>query len=330
MEIIINDEKLDYTIENEKNLGEVLRSLEGWVTEHGGIINKVAVDEKNIPFDQESDLLEINIASIKRLSLQTSTRFDHALSTIGTVDIYIDRVLGDYLKRKDVDDYELILEGINLIAEGMECSLRTLHLRSMVILNSKGKSLAEVLQDLHHLITIYEKQYVEGEKRQELKNVLTELQLLLPKVVNWAMLKNSLSDAEGQGLEVAFLKAALSDLERISVRTMDKFEKIGENLQVGKDREALSDLYLITEIIDEIIFVLQFFMTAYSMDATVLSQSDLSMEELFTKFSAGLKEIEESFRSEDLITVGDMLEYEIKSMFEAMIELLRRVGVFIQ
>ena len=330
MEIIINDEKVDFTIENEKSLGDVLESLEGWVAENGGIISTVSVDEKEIAVGQQSEHLGKNISSINRLSLQTSTRFDHALSTIGTVSVYIDRVVGDYLKSRNIDDYELILEGINLIAEGMACSLSTLHLRSMVVVNSRGKSLTEILQDLRRLIDLYEKQYVDGDGRQELQEVLTELQQLLPKVVNWAVLKNSLYDVEVRGLEVSFLKTALVDLESIAIRTIDKFERIGENLQVGRDGEALGDLLFVTEIMDEIIYVLQFFMTAYSMDSTVLSKADLDMDELFAKFSAGLKEIEDSFRNEDLITVGDMLEYEIKPLFQAIIDLLRRVGVFIQ
>ena len=62
----------------------------------------------------------------------------------------------------------------------------------------------------------------------------------------------------------------------------------------------------------------------------MISNSDLSMDELFEKFSTGLKEIEDSFRSEDLITVGDMLEYEIKPLFGEMINLIQRAGVFIQ
>jgi hypothetical protein len=308
MEIIINDESVDFTIENEKNLGDVLESLEGWVAENGGIISTVSVDEREITVGQQSEHLGKNISSINRLSLQTSTRFDHALSTIGTVSVYIDRVIGDYLKSRNIDDYELILEGINLIAEGLACSLSTLHLRSMVVVNNRGKSLTEILQDLRRLIDLYEKQYVDGDGRQELQEVLTELQQLL----------------------VSFLKTALVDLESIAIRTMDKFERIGGNLQVGRDGEALGDLLFVTEIMDEIIYVLQFFMTAYSMDSTVLSKADLDMDDLFAKFSAGLKEIEDSFRNEDLITVGDMLEYEIKPLFQAMIDLLRRVGVFIQ
>jgi len=330
MEIIINDEKVEYTIENEKCLGDVLKSIEGWVAENGGVIHTVSVDETEIEVGQPAEQLNKNISSISRLSLQTSSRFDHALSAIATVSVYIDRIVGDYLKSKDIDDYELILEGINLIFEGVHCSLNTLHVRPMLVINERGKSLGDILLNLKTLIVLYEKQYVDSDDRQHLKEVLTELQQLLPKMVNWALLKNSLNDVEVKGLEVSFLKTALSDLESIAKKTIDKFERIGENLQVGRDGEALNDLLYVTEIMDEIIFVLQFFMTAYSMDIPVLSKSDLSMDELFEKFSTGLKEIEDSFRSQDLITVGDMFEYEIKPLFEEMINLIRRVGVFIQ
>ena len=330
MEIIINDERVDYTIEDEKSLGDVLKSLEGWVTENGAVISTVSVDEREITVGQQAEQLEKNISSINRLSLQTSSRFDHALSAIATVNVYIDRIIGDYLKSRNIDDYELILEGINLISEAISCSLATLHVRSMVVINDRGKSLGEILFNLKTLIDLYERQYVEGEGRQDLKEVLLELQQILPKMVNWALMKNSLYDVEVKGLEVTFLKTVLVDLESIAKKTVEKFDRIGENLQVGRDGEALKDLLFVTEIMDEIIFVLQFVITAYSMDRTMLSNSDLSMDELFAKFSAGLKEIENSFRSEDLITVGDMLEYEIKPLFQAMIDLLRRVGVFIQ
>ena len=330
MEIIINDEKVDYTIEHEKNLGDVLKSLEGWITENGGVLQSVSVDDTEITVGQQTEQLNKSISSINRLKLQTSSRFDHALSAIATVSAYIDNVVGEYLKSKQVDDYELILEGVNLIAEGLACSLSSLRVRPMVVINDSGKSMAEILSDLKALIELYEKQYVDGDGREDLKGVLTEIQQLLPKLVNWALLKNSLYDMEVKGLQVSFLKTALVDLESISVKMIDKFERIGEYLQVGRDAEALEDLLIVTELMDEIIFVLQFFMTAYSMDKTVLSKSDLSMDELFEKFSTGLKEIEDSFRNDDLITVGDMLEYEIRPLFEEMIKLLRRVGVFIQ
>jgi hypothetical protein len=330
MEIIINDEKVDYTIENEKNLGDVLNSLEGWITENGGVLQTVSVDDTEIAVGQQTEQLNKSITSINRLKLQTSSRFDHALGAIATVSAYIDRVVGEYLKSKHVDDYELILEGVNLISEGISCSLDSLHVRPMVVINDRGKSMGEILRDLKNLIELYEKQYIDGDRRHNLKAVLTEIQQLLPKTVNWAILKNSLYDSEVKGLQVSFLKTALADLESISIKTIDTFERIGEYLQVGRDAEALQDLLIVTELMDEIIFVLQFFMTAYSMDKTVLSKSDLNVEDLFAKFSTGLQEIEDSFRSDDLITVGDMLEYEIQPLFGEMINLLRRVGVFIQ
>jgi len=330
MEIIINDEKLDYTIEQEKSLGDVLNSLENWIMDNGGVIDRVLVDEKDIHLDRQSEELHQSITSIKKLSLQTLSRFDHAFTTIQTVGRYIDKVIGEYLKSRNIEDYELIIEGIHLIAEGMKRAAGILHLREMVIVDEKGRSLSDILADLNRMIDLYEKQYIDGEERSELRGILTELQHLLPKVLNWAVLKNSLGEGGGSGLEVFFLKAVLIDLENISTRMLDRFERIGENLQVGRDGEALNDLFRVTELMDETIYVLQFFLTAYSMDSSVLSSSDFSIEELFRKMTDALKEVEESFKSDDLITVGDILEYEIKPLFEAMIDLLHRIGVFIQ
>jgi len=305
MEIIINDEKLDYTIEQEKSLGDVLNSLENWIMDNGGVIDRVLVDEKDIHLDRQSEELHQSITSIKKLSLQTLSRFDHAFTTIQTVGVYIDKVIGEYLKSRNIEDYELIIEGIHLIAEGMKRAAGILHLREMVIIDEKGRSLSDILADLNRMIDLYEKQYIDGEERSELRGILTELQHLLPKVLNWAVLKNSLGEGGGSGLEVFFLKAVLIDLENISTRMLDRFERIG-------------------------VYVLQFFLTAYSMDSSVLSSSDFSIEELFRKMTDALKEVEESFKSDDLITVGDILEYEIKPLFEAMIDLLHRIGVFIQ
>ena len=265
MEIIINDEKLDYTIEQEKNLGDVLNSLESWIIENGGVIDHVRVDEKDLSFDRRTDELQKSLSSIGILSLQTLSKFDHALATIKTVGLYVERIIAEYLKSRNVEDYELIIEGINLIHEGMQRALTILHLRDIVILNEKGRSLRELLSDLGSMIQLYEKQYVDGDDRKELRDLLGDIKGMLPKVLNWAVLKNSVGEGSGNSLEVCFLKTALGDLEGISRHTIEKFEKIGENLQIGRDGEALQDLFFVIELMDEIIYVLQFFLTAYSM-----------------------------------------------------------------
>jgi hypothetical protein len=330
MEIIINDEKLDYTIEQEKDLGDVLNSLENWVSENGGIIDNVRVDEKELPLYRQTEDLQQSVSNIGVLSLQTMSRFDHALATVKTVGLYIERIVSGYLKSRNVEDYELIIEGINLIHEGMGRALKILHLRDMVILSEKGRTLRDLLSDLGRMVELYEKQYIDGEERKELRETLVEIHWMLPKVTNWAVLKNSVGEGSGNSLEVTFLKTVLSDLEDISKHANDKFERIGENLQIGRDGDALQDLFFLIELMDEVIYVLQFFLTAYSMDSVVLSRSDFSFEELFKKISTALGEVETSFASGDLITVGDLLEYEIKPLFEAMTDLIHRIGVFIQ
>jgi hypothetical protein len=81
---------------------------------------------------------------------------------------------------------------------------------------------------------------------------------------------------------------------------------------------------------DEIIYLLQFFMTAYSMERSAFTLSGIDLEELFSNISKSLRDVENSFTDEDLISVGDILEYDIKPYFRTMIDLLHRIGVFIQ
>ena len=48
MEIIVNERKLDFTLEKEENVGEVIRGLEKYVQEHGNIIVSVYVDNEEV------------------------------------------------------------------------------------------------------------------------------------------------------------------------------------------------------------------------------------------------------------------------------------------
>jgi hypothetical protein len=330
MEIIINDEKLDYTLEGEKNLGDILRNLENWVNENGGIINHISVDEKDISLDVHSEFLNRTISSISSLRVQTSSWFDHAVSALQTVGVYIDKVIYKYLNSRDIDDYDLILEGIRLITEGVERSLKILHICDLVIVDRRGHSLRQTLQNMALLIDQYEKRYIDVKDRNDLGDMLTALRRFLPKIINWAVLKNSLNDNGRIGLDATFLKTALDDLEKIADQTLGMFEAIGEKLQIGRDGEALKDLCTVTEIMDEIIYLLQFFMTAYSMEGEAFTLSGVHLEELFSKISESLREVENSFADEDLISVGDILEYDIKPHFSTLISLLHRIRVFIQ
>jgi hypothetical protein len=295
MNIIINDEKIDYEIENESSLGDILRGLEVWIAKNGGIIDCISVDETDIPLDYPPEYQVKSISSVHSLKIKTSPKFEYAVNTIKVTGEYISKIISDYIDSRDVEQYENTLEGIQLVCEGVNHSLEALHLRDLVIANGNGRTLRDILSDLRNMIEAYEEQYIDDDGSAKLKGLLRELLHILPKVVGWAMIKSSLRVSEKNSVERSFLKTILQDLENISKKAMNRFESIAENLQIGRDREALEDLSFVAELLDEIIYVLQFFISAYNMDGELLSKSGIGIESLFNKISHWLKEVEKSF-----------------------------------
>ncbi len=330
MDIIINDEKIDYKIENERNLGDILTGLEIWITKNGGIINCISVDETDIPLECPLEYKVKSISSVNRLKIKTSPKFEYAVDTIKMTGEYISKIIGEYIDSRDVEQYENTLDGIQLVCEGVNRSLQALYLRDLVIVNENGRTLRDILSDLRTVTATYEDKYIDYDGAAKLKDLLQELLRILPKVVGWAIMKSSLRDNERNSVEGSFLRTIFKDLENISKKAMNRFESIAENLQIGKDREALEDLCFVAELLDEIIYVLQFFISAYDMDGDLLSKSGIGIEPLFNKISHWLKEVEKSFKNGDLVSVGDMLEYELKPLFQEIVKLLCEIGLFIQ
>lgn len=68
----------------------------------------------------------------------------------------------------------------------------------------------------------------------------------------------------------------------------------------------------------------------YTIDLKSLLISDKSIEGLFNEITDHLKSVENAFKSGDMITVGDVLEYEIKPLFEQVPELFEKMNNFIK
>jgi len=330
MEILINDEKLDYTLEDERSLGDVLQSVEHWVLTHGDVIHSVSADKKNIPLDYTSDDLGKDISSIITLKVQTLSRTELAFDTIKTIGAYIVKMVDEYLDARKIENHDLILEGLNLIYEGTKSSLRILNVRDLVVVNDTGRNIREILTELKKSISVYEKQYFDEEGLVLLSNLLKDLLHSLPKIVNWSLLKNSFSFNKKESLDVSFLKTALRDLACVSSKSLQKFEKIGENLQIGKDIYALNDLYSITEVFDEILWVLSLSLSNYEKETSGVRISGNSIEDVFKGITRRLKELEDAFKNGDMVSVGDLIEYEIGPLFADLVEFIRKFENFIR
>ena len=107
------------------------------------------------------------------------------------------------------------------------------------------------------------------------------------------------------------------------------FEKIAENLQIGNDGEAMGDIYRVTEILDECIELLKI-AEGHGIDKEKLQGAGTQAEETFRDISSRLNETYEALKLGDMVTVGDIMEYEIYPLWKRLAGLLSSIEDFIR
>jgi len=310
MRIVVDGSTLEFKLENEKNLGDVLESLGEWVRRFGNVIDGVYLDGGAVPLVQVPEELSRDIGTVDEVRIVTVPNARLALDTLAS--------LGDYIRTLTTGDLsdpsgcEEIIEGLSLIIEGVRNALGVLNVKPLVVLLENEKTVDDVLRELGREVQNLEKRYPGKEDADRLKKLLNGLLTALPKSVKWATLKN---EVLYNRLGTRTTGEVVNDLLRIARRTSEKFTRVGENLQTGHDLDAVRDLNVITEVIDEIIYVLRMVLG---------EKGDVRTEEdkgLFKKLSECLSNVEGAFKNGDMITVGDLIEYDLKGLFTELIGL---------
>jgi hypothetical protein len=328
MEILINDESLDFTLEKEKNLGDIIKGLEECVLKNGNVIESITVDNRIVPFDYGSADFHENISGINQLKIIVQSQVELAVSTLITVGEYIYKIQDEYTKQQCIECHEVILEGLKLIHEGIIDSLRMLHIKSMFVIKDKDRTLLDILVKFNKLIIKYEKRYLDEQGKKSLTDLLDEVVHILPRIFQWAVIKNHETFKDFERLNaISYLKIIFSDLLSICSQSVNKFEEIGKNLQLGEDRLAFNDLYYLTELFDEIITILNFGKNTEFFDRILTLQHRDEFERLFRQIMDRLKKTEKAFKDGDMITLGDVFEYEIKPLFENLLLLMRKIKI---
>jgi len=73
MEIKINGKAVNFTLDNEKNIGEVIVGLEQWVAASGHRLSGFSIDEQPVSASQVENVFSKKIDSVKTLDISTSS-----------------------------------------------------------------------------------------------------------------------------------------------------------------------------------------------------------------------------------------------------------------
>ncbi len=277
MVILINEQKVDFKLENEKKVEDIYNAIKIWLKESNHLIYSFVIDGKETDPEKKELWAEKKADTIEKIGITALTEKEYKLTGLLTVAEYINLLLkavsNDSVNmiKELIEEYPSIIKNIPILINGSQGELISGHLSQIIknsgllkeglLVDTKGMFLTEI-EKISELINCAAREI--EDPLQELTSTLDIITALIPRIN-----------------EVSIL------------------------LQTGKDQEAMGVIVKFSELLQKILRLISFFDT----DNIIIDGNN------FIKYSEDLNlvltELVDAFSINDSVLIGDLLEYEI-------------------
>jgi hypothetical protein len=280
----INGEPIDFTLEKEAVVSEVVKGVEDWLGGSGFLITGIRLEERDLLASPRSEWAAIPIASVSELDFRVSrpgdVRIEHWIA---------------------VNDW------LGLLAKELEGDGASL----AKVMTSLPETLTSIEQNpflppgsdtIERLGTLFAGQTAEAvrtwpsERTREASFLIAGMRKELARRVQEATHPKET------------LKAHLEDLKGIQAR----IGEVSVLLQTGKDRQAMETVIGFSELVQKLLGLVRFL------------PRDSQREKLFEELNTVLRQLISAFDAKDLVLIGDLFEYEVAPRIGRLLPLLEK------
>ena len=298
MEILVNSEKLDYTLEDEKHLGEIVDGIVEWCRTNGLLVTAIAMGARNLREEPRQKWAGIPIAQVGRLEVSADLLKEVQLENLQTVFSYID-MLSRAIEEKDSGKINELLEGQSYMLESLG-----------KVQPSAGSAAADQT-------TIELKRLLAGSSAEVILAWPPAVAERARTVLDTAKQKVSARYEELRNPKQA-LRTAASQLTDV----MKDIGKISVMLQTGEDQKAMSFIVQLSDVSQAI---LRLMAELEDQEPGILAREligGLKTRDFFESLNSVLRELVEAFDARDTVLIADLLEYEVGPRFGQLTDYL--------
>jgi hypothetical protein len=283
LEIRINGQPLDFKLEGERTLGEVVRGLEQWLAGSELVLCEARGDGRELLGAPPQEWSGTPPAEVRRLELTVRHASELRLDNLRTLLEYLEAVRA-FAAEPERGQAEELLRGHPLFLE----SLR------------RHFSEAEVGAEAAGLAAL-----AAGPGPEALCRLAPEPRALLKAAADRLAERIGLRLAEADDPRAALrrlsgeLEAAAAGISEVSVL-----------LATGRDRQAMEAVVRFTELSQRLL--------AHLARLGVPAVGGREPREFFAEFNRLLGELLSAFQARDTVLIGDLLEYEIAPRFRQL------------
>ncbi len=305
MQIYINEQLLDVQLENEKNFLDVYKEIENSVRK----INKIIIDFNISNLDISNQKLEeIPIHQIEKVHFYVGDFHELILYNIQTLDRYIDQMGNFFFSSDEVTNQNIkeFQEGVLWIQDMMDSLSSKLKINIEDLEIYREETQENVYKNLLNLIELSLRLNVQN--YNELKfDILKSLRVL--KSFTSQFYSHLLSQILKPEEIAEILEKFSGEIDSINKKLIE----INTHFQVGEDVQAFSELEKVSEILENYLFY--FVSTNVKIKNRGLQEITEKLKELLENLSRGLE-------NQDIVFVGDLLEYELSEFLKEIKEFI--------
>lgn len=312
MIIYVNEEVLETKLEEEKTIGEVYQGVNSWIESSGKYLVSCLVDgtEKTI-----SELKQIPIDSVKRLDFYVGEDIDILIASLLELDKYIDNVGNtlfgrDSLTQNESQDLKEGLGWIQTVLSSAKTLLRLDYTR--IIPHGSDRNMLEIIAK-----AVDPENKLDSVKLIEdyLEN-LRDLKLFVMDLLNRVTLLNIDSET---------VKEILTTYGENMEVLKKEFIRVNENFQSGKDHVATELLSHSTGRLHVMISGLISVASRGELKVEDIKNGEDTLYTVNSLLNEKLTQVEQALSDKDIVTAGDILEYELPEILEKFVPFLNEI-----
>jgi len=310
MDILFNGQSVEIGVENEKTLKDLSKSVQEWSAGRNLIFTGVYADEDYFPAEEVGD---IALDTLGCVDFQIESKSDLVIGTISEAGAFCDKLISfiDELP-EDMTLFDEVREDILDSLEWLETvtgsvtALLDLDVNAVKFLDL---TLAEYLAQLKSLpATIHDGG---GDSLLQNRALIEKLEGLYKMLLFSDSIRSLvISSIDSPDRLVA---ALVSTREALDVQIAN-LEKVAALFQSGKDKDAAELFYPFIDFMYAYLRSAVQTQPVFGIDPDSIVVNEISLEQRNNDIHSFLSEIVEVMENDDIISMADILEYEMKPL----------------
>ncbi len=331
MDIVIEGNKLDFELEKENNVLEVVESIEGWLSQKYEVIDELTIDGNSVLPSEKDKLEGALVSETDVVEIKTLNHLEYAIHSLLELQDYlnrfVDRLNEDTKTEMDNDKKDEILDGLKWIHGILLNISRILHLDMNTVFVHNIPLSDIVTQNNVILVELdtykYNLSVFEEIMETRLKANLIAIKDYVPKIMNNLVFRYT----NPKDLTEEHICGNLEDVMNTIKAFIPRIPDIGTNLQAGKQLEAYMDIKNVLAMMEILVGHLRKLEELLKIKYSDLVVDKINVDQLNKEFNELLLQLSEAFTNNDIVLLGDLLEYELIDKLEIYLRIFQELIV---